>query len=46
MGWVKSRRVGKTNVFPKAGAPQGGASAARMEAWGALWVEGWRGGGV
>ncbi|WP_257719874.1 hypothetical protein [Pyrobaculum ferrireducens] len=37
MSWAKNRGVGKTNVFSTAGAPQGGA-AARMEAWGALWV--------
>ncbi|MCU7788305.1 hypothetical protein ODS41_10325 [Pyrobaculum sp. 3827-6] len=43
MSWAKNRGVGKTSVFSMAGAPQGGA-AARMEAWGALWV--WRGGGV
>ncbi|AET31751.1 hypothetical protein [Pyrobaculum ferrireducens] len=40
MGWAKSRGVGKTSVFPKAGAPQGGAAAAGC----VLWV--WRGGGV
>ncbi|MCU7788668.1 hypothetical protein ODS41_12165 [Pyrobaculum sp. 3827-6] len=44
MSWAKNRGVGKTSVFSKTGAPQGGASAARMETWGALWV--WRGGGV
>ncbi|MGC9051031.1 hypothetical protein, partial [Pyrobaculum sp.] len=25
MSWAKNRGVGKTNVFSKAGAPQGGA---------------------